>query len=124
MSDIRGTVYWYDQYGNLRLFPWVQVTAMSTDGSMVASSTTDGTYILCVPPGTYNVTASSDPGFISQSKLVTFSPGSVDNAGVDFQLQPSGKPIPEYPAPFISALLIITILAATIMIRRRLLANS
>jgi hypothetical protein len=44
--------------------------------------------------------------------------------GIDFQLQPSGKPIPEYPAPFISALLIIAIIAATIMTRRRRLANS
>jgi hypothetical protein len=118
MSGIRGTVYWHDQYGVLRLFPWVQVTATSTDGSVVASSTTDGTYVLCVPPGTYNVTASSDPGFIPQSKMIVFS-GSVGEAGVDFQPSPSGKPIPEYPAPVVPALLVTAILAAAIMIQRR-----
>jgi len=118
LSGIRGTVYWYDQYGVLRLFPWAQVTATSTDGSLVASSTTDGTYILCVPPGTYNVTASSDPGFISQTKKVVFS-ASVGEVGVDFQLSPSGKPIPEYPAPIVPALLLTATLAVVIMIRRR-----
>jgi len=110
-------------YGNLRRLPWALVTATSVGGGIAAtSSTTDGTYAFCVPPGTYNVTASSDPGFIPQSKIVTFSPGAIVT-GVSFELQPSGVPIPEYPATFISALLIITILAATIMIRRRRLAE-
>jgi len=124
ISDIRGTVYWYDMYGNLRRLPWALVTATSVGGGIAAtSSTTDGTYALCVPAGTYNVIASSDPGFTPQSKMVTFSPGALVT-GVDFELQPSGEPIPEYPAPFISALLIIAIIAATIMTRRRRLANS
>jgi hypothetical protein len=124
ISNIHGMVYWYDMYGNLRRLPWALVTATSVGGGIAAtSSTTDGTYAFCVPPGIYNVTASSDPGFIPQSKIVTFSPGSIV-AGVGFELQPSGVPIPEYPAPFISALLIITMLAATIMIRCRCLANS
>ena len=124
ISDIRGTVYWYDMYGNLRRLPWALVTATSVGGGIAAtSSTTDGTYALCVPPGTYNVIASSDPGFTPQSKMVTFSLGAMVT-GIDFRLQPSGEPIPEYPAPFISALLIIAIIAAAIMIRRRRLASS
>jgi len=117
-------VYWYDMYGNLRRLPWALVTATSVGGGIAAtSSTTDGTYALCVPPGTYNVIASSDPGFTPQSKMVTFSLGAMVT-GIDFRLQPSGEPIPEYPAPFISALLIIAIIAAAIMIRRRRLASS
>lgn len=118
ISDIHGTVYWYDMYGNLRRFPWALVTATSVGGGITAtSSTTDGTYALCVPPGTYNVIASSDPGFVPQSKIVTFSPGGIV-AGVDFQLQPSGEPIPEYPGPLVPVLLVITILATAIISRR------
>jgi hypothetical protein len=119
MSVISGTVYWYDQYGDLHPFPWVQVVATSTDGGItVASSTTDGTYMLYVAPGSYNVTAASDPGYIPQSKMVTVSPGGVAG-GVDFALEPSGKPIPEYPAPLVPVLLLVTALAATMMLRRR-----
>ena len=93
---IRGTVYWYDQYGSLRTFPWARVTATSrSSGIMATSSTIDGTYILCLPPGIYDVIVTSDPGLVSQTKMVAFSPGSLDIAGVDFQLQSSGKPIPE-----------------------------
>jgi hypothetical protein len=118
ISNIRGTVYWYDMYGNLRRLPWALVTATSVGGGIAATSfTTDGTYALCVPPGTYNVTASSDPGFIPQSKIVTFSPGAIV-AGVGFELQPSGTPIPEYPGPLAPALLVITILATAIVSRR------
>jgi len=123
ISDVSGTVYWYDMYGNLRRFPWALVTATNVGGGIAATSfTTDGTYTFCVPPGTYNVTASSDPGFTPQSKIVTFSPGALVT-GVDFELQPSGEPIPEYPGPLAPALLIITILATTIMIRRRRLVE-
>ena len=119
MSVIRGTIYWYDQYGDLHPFSWVQVTATSMDGEVtVASSTTDGTYILYVASGTYNVTASSDPGYIPQSKTVYVSPGGVA-AGVDFQLESSGKPIPELPAPLVPVLLLVTMLAATMMLRSR-----
>ena len=118
-SGIGGTVYWYDQYGNLHPFSWVQVSATSQNGVVTTtSSTMDGTYVLWVVPGTYNVTASSDPAFIPQAKMVTVSDGGVA-AGVDFELQSSGRPIPEYPAPLLPILLLVTIAGAAAMIRRR-----
>ena len=118
MSVIRGTVYWYDQSGNLRPLSWVQVSATGEDGSAtVTSSTTDGNYMMWVAPGTYNVTVSSDPGFVPQARMVTVSPGGV--AAADFNLEPSGKPVPEYPSPVQPAILVVAALAAMIMIRRR-----
>ena len=69
------------------------------------------------------MTAFSDPGFIPQSKRVESSPGVVV-AGMDFELQPLGTPIPEYPLLALPALLIITMLAATVMIRRHLPAGA
>jgi len=117
MSVIRGAVYWYDQYGNLHPLSWAQVIAEGDGGEpAMVVSTTDGTYIMWVAPGTYNVTASSDPGYIPVSHMVTVSDGGA--AAVDFQLEPSGKPIPEYPVPLQPIMLAVAALAAAIMIRR------
>lgn len=117
MSSIRGTVYWYDQFGNLHPLPWVQVTATGDGGITTAASTTDGTYMMWVEPGTYNVSASSEPGFIPQAHEIIVTPGGV--ATVDFSLEPSGKPIPEYPSSLQPAMLVVALLVAVIMIRRR-----
>jgi hypothetical protein len=117
MSVIRGTVYWYDQFRNLRPLSWVQVTAVGDGGVTTVSSTTEGTYMMWVAPGTYNVTASSDPGFVPQAHEVTVTPGGV--ATVDFNLEPSGKPIPEYPSLAQPAMLVVAALAAMIILRRR-----
>ena len=120
MSAIRGTVYWYDQYGNLHPLSWVQISATSdAAGTTVTSSALDGTYVLYVAPGTYNVTVSGDPGYYSQSKTVSVSPGGVAG-GVDFQLEPTGKPVPEYPASVGPILTMVIVVAAAIMIRRRI----
>jgi len=117
-AGISGTIYWTDQYGNLHPFSWVQVSATSEDGAVtLTSSTVDGGYALFVGTGTYNVTASSEPAFISQSKTVVVPFGGVV-AGVDFTLQPTGKPIPEYPASVVPVLLLLTMLVAAVMIRR------
>ena len=116
MSSIRGTVYWYDMYGNLRPLAWAQVIAEG-EARTVVSTTTDGTYIMWVVPGTYNVTVSLDPGYTPVSKMVTVSPGGVVTA--DFQLEPSGKPVPEYPPLLQPAMLVVALLVAVIMIRRR-----
>ncbi|MGB9022766.1 MAG: hypothetical protein WCC94_04945, partial [Candidatus Bathyarchaeia archaeon] len=58
--------------------------------STVTSSTTDGTYMMWVAPGTYALTA-SPTGFIPQAQNITVPDGGV--VVVDFSLQPSG------PAP-------------------------
>ena len=119
-SGIGGTVYWSDQYGNLHPFSWVQVRATAQDGAItVASSTVDGAYVLWVAPGTYNVTASSEPGFTPQSKMVVVTDGGVAG-GVDFQLEASGNPIPEYPTSLLPIVLLATTTAAIVIIRRRI----
>jgi hypothetical protein len=118
MSMIRGTVYWYDMYGNLRPLPWAQVVAEGNSGEpATASTTTDGTYMMWVAPGSYNLTVSVDPAYTPESKTVTVSEGGIATA--DFQLQPSGKPIPEYPPMAQPVMLLIAALAAAVLIRRR-----
>jgi len=118
MSMIRGTVYWYDMYGNLRPLPWAQVVAEGNSGEpATVSTTTDGTYMMWVAPGSYNLTVSVDPAYTPASKMITVSAGGVATA--DFELQPSGKPIPEYPSVAQPLMLLIAALAATVLIRRR-----
>ena len=118
MSVIRGTVYWYDMYGNLRPLPWAQVVAEGNSGQPeTASTTTDGTYVMWVAPGSYNLTVSVDPAYTPESKAVTVSDGGIATA--DFELQPSGRPVPEYPSAVQPIMLLIAALAATVLIRRR-----
>ena len=118
MSMIRGTVYWYDMYGNLRPLPWAQVVAEGDSGEpATVSTTTDGTYMMWVAPGSYNLTVSVNPALVPESKTVTVSDGGIATA--DFELQPSGKPVPEYPPMTHPLMLLIAALAATILIRRR-----
>jgi len=118
MSMIRGTVYWYDMYGNLRPLPWAQVVAEGSSGEpATASTTTDGTYMMWVTPGAYNLTVSVDPAYTPESKTVTVTEGGIATA--DFQLQPSGKPIPEYPSMAQPVMLLIAALATAVLIRRR-----
>jgi hypothetical protein len=117
LATIQGTVYWYDQYGNLRPMSWAQVTAVGEDATTTVSSTTEGKYVMWVAPGAYNVTASSGPGYIPDAHQVVVSPGGVGTA--DFYLKPSGNPVPEYPSALQPVMLVVAALVAMVMIRRR-----
>jgi hypothetical protein len=118
MSMIRGTVYWYDMYGDLHPLPWAQVVAEGNSGEpATVSTTTDGTYMMWVAPGSYTLTVSLDPGYTPASKTITVTEGGIATA--DFELQPSGKPIPEYPSVAQPVMLLIAALAAAVLVRRR-----
>jgi hypothetical protein len=91
ISVIRGIVYGIDEYGNLRPLRSAQVTALNEhETSTVTSTTTDGAYTLWVPAGSYNVTASLQPAFIPQSKMVIV--GLAEASPLDFDLESSGIP--------------------------------
>ncbi len=118
VSQIKGTVYWFDQYGNLRPLPWAEVTAVGEGyPPSVASSTTDGTYMMWVAPGTYNISVSVSAGFTPESKMISVFPGSA--SVVDFELQPSGEPIPEYPPQLQPFMLLVAVIASGILLRQR-----
>jgi hypothetical protein len=119
-GTIYGKVYYYDQYQNLHPLSWAQVIAEDVSGqTIVASSSTNGNYMIWAPPGSYNVTASSPsygPALIPMTQSVVVSDGG--SVGVDFYLQPSGKPVPEYPSPLAPVMLALAALAVVIMTRR------
>lgn len=115
-GSVGGTVYWIDQYGNALLMPWAQVTA--DDGvSQITAYTMDGTYVMWLPVGTYDVTASSPPGFAPDTRSgIVVSPGTSTN--LDFQLNPTGQPIPELPS-WSQPLVVLVTLAVTVLAVRR-----
>jgi len=115
-GSVHGAVLWIDQYGNAHSMPWAQVTA--DDGvSRYSTYTTDGTYVMWLPTGTYDVTAASDPGFFPETTTgVVVSPGS--STSIDFTLEPTGQPIPELP-PWSQALVAVFGVTVTIVALRR-----
>jgi len=116
-GSVSGGVYWVDQYGNMRPMSWAQVTADDGASPTVVASTTEGSYVLWLAPGTYNITASSDAGFYPDSAdNVVVSPGS--STSIDFTLQPTGEPVPELP-PWAQPLILLSAMAITVVSVRR-----
>ena len=116
-GNVYGQVYWTDQYGNLRPMAWATVTADDGASTVTVAYTTDGAYQMWLAPGTYNITASSDPGFYPESASVFVSQGS--STSQDFTLEPTGKPIPEL-TPWMQPVIVLAALLITAVAVRRL----
>jgi len=116
-GSVYGGVYWVDQYGNMRLMSWAQVTADNGE-SRTTASTTNGSYVLFLTPGTYTITAESgNPAFFPDSAdNIAVSPGS--STSLDFTLQPTGKPVPELP-PWAQPLILLSAIVVTVVCVRR-----
>jgi hypothetical protein len=117
-GSVEGKVYWIDQYGDAHPMAWARVTA--DDGaspSLVAYTTTDGSYMMWLPTGTYTITVLSSPGFYPESAPnIVVSSGS--STSVDFTLKPTGKPIPEL-LPCTQPIIILGMLMITAVAVRR-----
>ena len=115
-GSVHGEVYWVDQYNDMHPMAWAKVSA--DDGvSSITAYTTDGSYSMWLLPGTYTITASSDPGFYPAS-----TPNVVVSAGsstpLDFTLQPTGKPVPELPSWAQPLILLSAIVVTVVCVRR------
>jgi hypothetical protein len=139
MAQLRGTVRWFDMFGNLRALPWAQVTASpgpSTDtypayatgiGALGGgSSDPAGAYIMWLPAGTHDVSVSTSeaPGAWTSAApssntaySVVVSPGWV--GGGDTQIAPSGTPVPEIPAVVVPLGLFAALAASAWLLRKR-----
>ena len=116
-GSVQGGVYWIDQYGNMRPMAWAQVTADDGNSPPIVAYTTDGSYLMWLPTGTYNITALSEPGFFPDSVAnVVVSPGS--STSIDFTLEPTGEPIPELP-PWAQPLILLCVISITAITVRR-----
>jgi len=115
---IQGTVYVRNYMGDYRQLGSANITV--TGGSISvppqAVFTAGGFYHVDVPPGNYVITANV-PGYKPQSFTISVSDGS--STTVDFRLEESGVPIPEfqeYSTLFITS---ISLLLVVILMRRR-----
>jgi len=138
MATLRGTVRWFDMFGNLKALPWAQISASpgpATDsipayssglGSVgTGSSDPSGSYIMWLPAGTHSVSISTSeaPGVWSSGAptsnaefSVVVSPGWM--GGGDSQLSTSGTPVPEVPG-YVAPLALFAALAASVWVLRK-----
>jgi hypothetical protein len=138
MATLRGTVRWFDMFGNLRALPWAQISASpgpATDsipayssglgGIGAGTSDPSGSYIMWLPAGTHSVSISTSeaPGIWSSGAptsnaefSVVVSPGWM--GGGDTQISPSGTPVPEVPA-YIAPFALFAALAASVWVLRK-----
>lgn len=111
-----GRVYGYNMYDEPIPLIWARVSAYEND-SLVGSITTgaNGTYAIFLPSGRLNVTVQY-PGFKTQARIVSISEGGATQ--LDFYLERSEVPIPEFEAyfvPFVAA----SLLAFTTVLTKR-----
>jgi len=116
-GSVHGGVYWVDQYDNMHLMSWAKITADNGE-SRTTASTTNGSYVLFLTPGTYTVTAECEcPAFFPDSAdNIAVSPGS--STPLDFTLQPTGEPVPEL-APWAQPLILLSAIVVTLVCVRR-----
>jgi hypothetical protein len=142
MASLRGTVRWFDLFGNLRALPWAEIRASpgpTTDsvpaysagygGVGESPSNPAGGYIMWLPAGTHDVSVSTSEApqvwtsgapTSNMDYTVAVSDGWV--GGADTQLAESGTPVPELPS-FVAPLALFAALAASVWLLRKRTIN-
>lgn len=114
---IRGNVYGFDMWDELEPIAWASVTATNGQYRFVAYTGGSGYYEMFVPVGAYNVTV-NPAGYVPYSNTVSVSDGS--SSAINFYLEESHVPVPEYPqGAFIFVL--FAALASVLIVQRMML---
>jgi len=114
---LSGKVYGYNMYDEVMPLVWARVSAYS-EGVLVESVSTglNGSYAMFVPAGLLNVTV-QHPGFKTQAKVVAISDGGA--AQMNFYLERSEIPIPEFHTYFLSIVTVSLLVLAVALTRRK-----
>lgn len=112
---ITGYVLGFDMFDQLQPVAWATVTADNGQYRLVAYSGSGGYYDMFVPAGNYNVTV-VEPGYKPYSSAVTVSAGSAST--INFYLEQSHVPVPEFPSGMISVIAVVALSAALLAMRR------
>ena len=114
---ITGQVLGFNMYDQLEPVQWATVYASNGQRTFVAYSSSGGFYSMFVSPiGFYNVTV-VEAGYKISSSTVAVSDGSTSS--INFILEQSHVPIPEFPAGMAFVTLSVLSLAMLILRRRR-----
>lgn len=112
---IAGAVYGFTYDDGLVPIAWATVYADNGHVTFTASTSGGGDYEMFVPQGTYNVTV-VEPGYVPQSSVVAVSAGSASS--INFYLEESHVPVPEFPSGMASALAILGLAAVLVAVKR------
>ena len=116
-GSLSGKVYGYSMYDEVMPLVWARVSAY-WNGTLVESVSTglNGSYIIFLPAGMVNVTV-THPGFKAQSLIVSISDGGA--AQLNFYLERSEIPIPEFEAYLLPAMIASLLVFVTAITRRK-----
>jgi len=114
-GEITGSVYGFDMFDQLQPISWASVYANNGRNTFVAYSGGGGYYQMYVPQGTYNVTV-VEPGYVPYSSAVSVSAGSAST--INFYLEQSHVPVPEFPSGMASAIAVLALAAVLVAARR------
>ena len=117
---IMGTILGFNMWDQLEPVDWASVYANNGQHTFVAYSSAGGFYEMFVPTGVYNVTV-VQPGYVNYSNTVSVSDGSTSR--INFTLELSHVPVPEFQPNFTLMVMILT-LGAALVVRRRSLKRS
>jgi hypothetical protein len=112
---ITGSVYGFDMFDQLEPIAWATVSAFNGQNTFVAYTGGGGYYEMYVPQGNYNVTV-VEPGYLSYSNAVSVSPGSAST--INFYLEQSHIPVPEFPAGVVSAIVMLALSGVLVAVKR------
>ena len=117
---IQGYILGFNMWDQLEPISWASVYANNGQRTFVAYSSQGGFYSMFVPVGFYNVTI-VQPGYVPYSNTVAVSDGSTSS--INFYLEQSHVPVPEFQ-PNLTLMVMILTLGAALVIRRRSLKRS
>ena len=106
--------------GDYRETGWANITAAGENGVFEGQFNMGGSYYMYMPPGNYIVTVQM-PGYIDQTQEISLSEGSYQN--INFYLQPSGIPIPEFHEYATMLMTAISLLLVIFIMRKRNTVN-
>lgn len=115
-GQITGQVLGFDMYDQLQPIEWATVTANNGQYRFVTYTGSGGYYQMYVPAGVYNVTV-VEPGYTATSSTVAVSDGS--SSAINFNLEESHVPVPEFPTGMTSTIAVVAITAALAVMKLR-----
>jgi len=105
---IHGWVYGFNYDDYLLPISRANITATNGPSTFHAASDVNGGYEMFIPVGKYNVTV-TEPGYVSYSTSVSVSGGS--SSVINFYLDESHVPIPEFQSELFSVVLALSLIA-------------
>ncbi len=116
-GSLIGQVYGYDMYDQATPLVWARVVAY-VNYSLVGSAATgsNGMYVMFLPTGVVTVSVES-PGFKTKSTNVAISDGG--SAVMNFYLERSEIPIPEFETNYLPIVSVALLAAAVILTKRK-----